>query len=377
MEPNVTPVQSTTNVLQHAEPAATAAQNAGREVNRLTPLHALAIYKLLEWAKIFSTTIATVMVLVFIGLDIADYFASKDVYTEIAGKYFGWVIALVIIAITVPISELLRKTFGEQKRWDVFNRKLESPEKSNEEIQREVNDDARKDLTKGLIALLFMTGIILALSYHRKVNLQHKEFDVLDLLPALLFIAAAWCGVYFSYIWKRIITWFRARSLRKQIEIQTDICQYETRKAHGYYEQARKGGEDVQSISADLSESLYRFRNKGSLDGSFTTKDNLHTCAVLVKDGNKPVSGALVLGRTPASEYSQIVQTDNLGRATLQWVGHTALSQISVNYIPHEGLWRSGDIATIDIVVEEATTQKNYSSNGQHAQDVSYTEIKS
>lgn len=269
MSETKTTAPGNTDVLQHAETAATAAQNAGREVNRLTPLLELAQYKLAEWAKIFSTTIATIMVLIFIGLDVADYFASKDVYTEIAGKYFGWVICVVVIAITIPISELLRKTFQEQRRWDVFNRKLESPEKSDDEINREVNEDARKDLIKGIIALIFMTCVILALSYHRKVNLQHKEFDVLDLLPAILYVAAAWCGVYVSYIWKRIVTWFHARALRKQIEIQTDICQHQTKVAHRYYTNARVGGNN-SDISFDLSETIHRFKNKSSLNGSFT-----------------------------------------------------------------------------------------------------------
>ena len=355
MSNTASPVHGNTGVLQHAEPAATAAQNAGREVNHLTPLYALATYKLVEWAKIFSTATATVMFLVFISLNVADYFASKDVYTEIAGKYFGWVICLVIILITIPISELLRKTFPEQKRWEVFNRKLGSPDKSDDEIKREVNKEARRDITMGVMVLIFMITIVLGLSYYRKVNLQHKSFDILDLLPAILYVTAAWCGVYFAYIWKRIITWIRANDQRRKITRLTDLCQFETRNAHRYHMLALERGEDVKNISADLAETIHRFINKGSLDGNYTAKDHIHSCIVLIKDNQTPKEGALVIGRTSSSEYTQLVQTDDLGKVTLNWVGQIELSEISINYVTYKGLWQSGTITTIDI----STNQTN------------------
>lgn len=97
----------------------------------------------------------------------------------------------------------------------------------------------------------------------------------------------------------------------------------------------------------------------------------------MVKAYDKPIKGALVIGRTAATEYSQLIQTDELGRATLQWIGHSALAQISVNYVAFEGLWRSGEIATIDITPPGVGSKTSFSSNGQHAQEVTYTEVES
>lgn len=244
------------------ELAGQAAQKVHEAREILTQLKPLD-ERITAWEQNLANTPYVLWSILFVIIAIAEYYISLEIYRVIFPG-FPWLMALAFFIIGLFISHFLAdkliKPLQSIKYYE-YRQNPQYAELTDEEILEIIRKENRKHFIWGLAGAIILIAVIFALAYRRvqleiEAEVRQTGMGLFDILPALLYMAELFLGMYFVTFLQLLRMRIKRSSFERKLDKYIDEINRLTADVVKFFQKAQEKGLDLIDSTVNVSDEI-------------------------------------------------------------------------------------------------------------------------